>query len=120
MKSPPAGLGLAHTRPPELTCRENCHIDQRWEEWKPWALMEARRHEDVGTMIARFRTLHRNRVMALLGAGVRWLVIKRHKLDSPLLTPELFDAQLRNALERARTRSPEYKKIKKDNRKKEK
>ena len=110
MKSPSGGLGLAHTRPPEVTCRENCHIDARWEEWKPWAIMEARRHEDVGTMIARFHHLHRTRVLALLDAGVSWRVIKHHKLDSPLLTPELFDAQMRNALERARTRPNHHKK----------
>lgn len=104
--------GLAHTQPPTVPPAQAKVIESCWLEWLPWATMHARRHSDPASYLYALKTTHHSRVVALLSAGIHWDVIRRHRLDDPLVGRELFEFQLQAALKRKQERIGRVKGIK--------
>jgi hypothetical protein len=96
--------GLCHAAPPSIPARRAPRLDLRWKEWLPWCAIEARRHSDPASKLYHLQQVHRSRVIALLGARIRWPIIKKHRLDDPIMSYEAFEFQLRTAIERQRVR----------------
>jgi hypothetical protein len=72
-------------------------IRDRWEYWRPWATMFARRAVTQGhsTLIFppsraldQLRAVHRRTVIECLAAGLRWETIRKRRLDDPRLDDE--------------------------------
>ena len=105
-------LGLAHAAPPPVSPRQLFFVDARWQEWLPWATMEARKHSDPANWLHIFRTRHRTRLAALLNANIPWDTIRKHRLDSPTMDDAAFQFQLRAASERRRVRMGRVKGVK--------
>jgi hypothetical protein len=96
--------GLAHAAPPPTTPRRESWLQLRWQEWLPLATIEARKCLDPAAALAKIKTAHRSRLLDLLSAKVSWDAIRRHRLDSPLISTGAFEFQLHVAVERRRTR----------------
>jgi hypothetical protein len=77
-------------------------LTSRWAEWEPFMLMESRRTPDPASTFTRLKSTHRSRILALQQAHIAPATIRRHKLDNPLDSVELFEFQLRMVIERRR------------------
>jgi hypothetical protein len=98
-------IGLCHAAPPTIPVKQSLWVDARWEEWIPWCTQLARRMKvDPAAALVPLRVIHRSRVVMLLSARVTWASIKRNRLDNPLDSNDVFEFQLRAAIERRRTR----------------
>lgn len=93
-------LDANHIQQPAMTPGTESQITRRWEEWQPALIMEARRTPDPATALSHFKIVHRSRCIHLTSAGIRWRVILRNQLDSPLHSDERFEILLRAALHR--------------------
>jgi hypothetical protein len=99
-----SSTGLCHAAPPAIPARRAPRLALRWQEWLPWCTIEARRHSDPASHLYHLRQVHRSRVISLLGARLRWPIIRKHRLDDPIMPSEAFEFQLRTAIERRRVR----------------
>jgi hypothetical protein len=97
-------MGYAHAAPPPVPEKQSRWIESRWLEWAPWCTIAARRSDDPSGALYALRVTHRSRLISLLSARVAWDTIRKHHLDNPTDTTELFEFQLRAAVERRRTR----------------
>jgi hypothetical protein len=81
-----------------------CAIARRWEELKPWVLMEARKALDPADAFSYYREQHSRYLRRLLVAGITMKAVRNSKLDDPTETPSRFDLVLAEAMERRRAR----------------
>ena len=108
----------------ELTRKQQSVIDLRWKEWEPLMTIDCRRvagylpYPDNNPIdrLFRLKVHHRFLMVALLDAGVSWKAIRRGRLDDPLQNEDLFQFQIRAAIERRRTRLGRVKGVRHDHR----
>lgn len=90
----------AHTAP--LGSRR---VVLRWQRyWEPRCAIESKRTYDPTETFSLMKLTFKRRVDTLLRARIRWSVITREGLDSPLLLGIEFDRALSLAIERRRCR----------------
>lgn len=82
-------------------------ITNRWKQWEPWVRMYLLRRSDYDPAAAsvefsRLRERHSDQLMALVQAGVRMRLVRRHRLDDPRLTDETRATLVRAVMERRR------------------
>jgi len=81
-------------------------IAARWKVWVPWVrihLLRARQSDpsvDVEAQSRRFRQRHSEHILDMLRAGITMRTIRRHRLDDPRLTDEMWAVLLQAAKER--------------------
>jgi hypothetical protein len=63
-------------------------VANRWKLWAPWVRMELLRRPDydateAASELSRLRKRHSDQLVALVQAGVRMRLVRRHRLDDP-------------------------------------
>jgi hypothetical protein len=82
-------------------------IAARWKLWAPWVRMELLRRPDydpteAASELSRLRKRHSDQLVALVQAGVRMRLVRKHRLDDPRLTDETRATLVRAVMERRR------------------